>query len=127
MDLSTINWLELPPPDSGEKHLNCCQKILVSGCDLLGVSPEQAERMGSYFGGGMRCGGTCGPVNAALLILGQQYGDDPNCADYGKDFLLAFAEAFGSWMCADIADAQHVNCDAAIAFTQNYLQAHTQK
>lgn len=122
MDLKEIMWLDAPEPEPGEKHLNCCQQTLIACCDLLGVSPEQAERMGTYFGGGMRCGGTCGPVNAALLLLGQMFGDDPACADYGKEFLTAFAEANGSWLCSDIRDEEHIRCDKAIRFANDYIK-----
>ena len=126
MELSKIEWLEPPELEPGEeKHLNCCQQVLIAGCDILGVSPEQAERMGAYFGGGMRCGGTCGPVNATLMLLGQLYGDDPKCVDYGKDFLIAFAEANGSWLCSDIKDEEHVRCEAAIEFAKEYIKKLT--
>ena len=36
----------------------------------LGLSPEQAEKLGSNFGGGMKCGGTCGVITSGLLVLG---------------------------------------------------------
>ena len=121
MDLEKVEWLSPPALEPGEKHLNCCQQTLIAGCELLGVSPEEAERLGYYFGGGMRCGGTCGPVNAVLMILGHLYGDDPACADYGKDFLIAFAQANGSWLCSDIKDEEHIRCEAAIEFAKDYL------
>lgn len=122
MDLSKVEWLEAPAPEPGaEKHLNCFQRTLMVGSHILGITPEQAERMGTYFGGGMRCGGTCGPVNAALLLLGQLYGDDPAHRDCGKEFLIAFAQANGSWLCKDIRDEEHVRCDAAIKFACDYI------
>lgn len=122
MDLSKVEWLEAPVPEPGEEHINCFQKTLMEGCHILGISEEQAKRMGVYFGGGMRCGGTCGPVNATLLLLGQLYGDDPAHVDAGVDFLKAFAEANGSWLCSDIKDEDHVRCEAAIEFAKDYIK-----
>ena len=37
---------------------NCAQTILRVYAKELGLSPEQAEKLGSNFGGGMKCGGT---------------------------------------------------------------------
>lgn len=125
MDLSKVEWLDAPVPEPGEKHINCFQKTLIEGCHILGISPEQAERIGVYFGGGMRCGGTCGPVNATLLLLGQLYGDDPAHVDAGKDFLIAFAEANGSWLCSEIKDEEHTRCEAAIEFAKDYIKKLT--
>ena len=129
MDVSKIEWMEPPPAEPGApEHLNCFQQTLTAGADILGIGQEQAKNMGAYFGGGMRCGGTCGPVNAALLLLGQLYGTDPSHADEGKDFLLAFAEANGgSWLCEDIRDEEHIRCEAAIRFAQDYIAARKQQ
>ena len=35
---------------------NCAQTILRVYAKELGLSPEQAEKLGSNFGGGMKCG-----------------------------------------------------------------------
>lgn len=124
MDYREIKWMEAPPEQpGGEKHLNCFQRTLMANCDILGISQAQCEQMGAYFGGGMGCGGTCGPVNATLLLLGQLFGDDPTRKDAGKEFLVAFAKANGgSWLCSDIRDEDHVRCEAAIAFAAAYIE-----
>jgi hypothetical protein len=49
---------------------NCAQTILRVYAKELGLSPEQAEKLGSNFGGGMKCGGTCGVITSGLLVLG---------------------------------------------------------
>lgn len=51
-------------------HYNCCQSVLLPFCAQCGISEEQAIRLGSHFGGGMRHGGTCGAVTGALMVLG---------------------------------------------------------
>lgn len=121
MDWEKVEWLNPPELEPGEKHLNCCQQVLMANCDLLGVTEAEAEAMGAYFGGGMRCGGTCGPVNATLMILGKLYGEDPEKIDMGKEFLIEFAKANGSWLCCDIKDEEHVRCEAAIQFAKDYI------
>lgn len=123
MDLSKIEWLNPPETAPGEKHPNCCQKTLLGCCDAVGMTPEQAERLGAYFGGGMRCGGICGPAAAGLMLLGQLYGDDPAEVDRGKEFLIAFAGANGTWLCSELRDEEHVRCEAAIQFAIDYIRA----
>lgn len=121
-DLEKVEWLGTPDPKPGEpEHLNCFQRTLMPNCDLLGITEEEAKRIGRYFGGGMRAQGTCGPVNAVLLLLGAIYGDDQEAKDAGKDFLIAFARANGSWLCADIRDEEHIKCNAAIDFALQYI------
>lgn len=123
LDLDKVEWSAPPLPAPGEeRHYNCFQKVLMPNSGVLGISVEEAERMGSYFGGGMRCGGTCGPVNAALLLLGEIYGSEPGNYDRGRGYLESFAKANGSWLCSDIKDEERKNCNAAVEFTLNYIR-----
>lgn len=123
MDLSKIEWLDPPETAPGEKHLNCCQKTLLGCCGVLDMTPQEAEGLGAYFGGGMRCKETCGPAVAALMLLGRLYGDDPAEADRGKEFLTAFAQKNGTWLCGELRDEEHVRCEAAIQFAIDYVRA----
>lgn len=123
LDLSKVEWLDIPEPEpGGEPHVNCFQRTLLAFCGRMGLSEEKAMGMGSYFGGGMRCGGTCGPVNAGLLILGWRFGNDPAAANLGREYLEAFAEASGSWLCSDIRDEEHTRCDGAIDWAVRWLE-----
>jgi C_GCAxxG_C_C family probable redox protein len=126
MDVKKIEWLEPPALEPGEKHLNCCQKTLIACRDIIGISEEEAERLGTYFGGGMRYGGVCGPVSAVLMILGKLYGGDDGSVDFGKDFMIEFAKANNnSWLCEDIRDEEHTRCDAAIEYAIEYVKKLT--
>lgn len=49
-------------------HYNCCQAVLVTFADRLGLTPEQANALGAHFGSGMRHGSTCGAVSGALMV-----------------------------------------------------------
>ena len=50
-----------------EKGLNCGQSVLLAFADITGFSEEQSMALASGFGGGLRCGGVCGVVNAAAV------------------------------------------------------------
>ena len=123
MDVNKIEWLAPPELEPGEKHLNCCQRTLIACHEIMGISEEDAERLGTYFGGGMRHGGPCGPVSAVLMILGKLYGADD---DRGKDFMIEFAKAHkNSWLCGDIRDEEHTLCEGAIEYAIEYVKKLT--
>ena len=44
---------------------NCAQTILRVYAEEMGMSEDLAAVVGSNFGSGMRCGGTCGAITAA--------------------------------------------------------------
>ena len=122
LDVTKVEWMPIPEPEPGEEpHVNCFQRTLLAFRERMGLTEGETLRLGSYFGGGMRCGGTCGPVNAGLLVLGWRFGDDPAAAELGREYLEAFAAANGSWLCADIRDEEHSRCDGAIDWAVNWL------
>ena len=53
-----------------EKGLNCGQSVLLAFTDVTGLTEEQSMALASGFGAGLRCGGVCGVVNAAAVVLG---------------------------------------------------------
>ena len=57
-------------------HYNCCQSVLAPFAQEMGLTPEQAFRLGSHFGAGMRHGSTCGALAGALMVLGMTGGDE---------------------------------------------------
>ena len=82
---------------------NCAQSTLVPWADGLGYDPEELERLGAAFGGGMHRGDTCGTVTGALMALGLAYGDDPELAGQKvRAFQAAFTERFGSTYCREL-------------------------
>ena len=54
-----------------QTHYNCAQAVLVSFCDKIGLTEEQAYQTASHFGSGMRHGSTCGVLSGGLMALGQ--------------------------------------------------------
>ena len=53
-----------------EKGLNCGQSVLLAFTDVTGLTEEQSMALASGFGAGLRCGGVCGVVTAAAVVLG---------------------------------------------------------
>ena len=51
-------------------HYNCAQTVLCAFADTLGMTEEEAFKLGSHFGGGMKMGATCGVITSDLMILG---------------------------------------------------------
>ena len=43
---------------------------MIAYADDLGLTESQAECLGCNFGGGMKCGGTCGAITGGLMVLG---------------------------------------------------------
>ena len=104
--------------DRGEKAAelflqgyNCAQSVTVAFCDVIGLTPDQAARMASSFGGGMgRMREVCGAVSGMLLVAGMAYGyetpgdDASKLRHYALVQTLAgrFRERVGSIVCREI-------------------------
>ena len=56
---------------------NCAQTIMRVYADELAMNEEQAAAIGCNFGGGMKCGGTCGAITSGLMVLGAMGIDSP--------------------------------------------------
>ena len=56
---------------------NCAQTIMRAYADELGMTEQQAAAIGCNFGGGMKCGGTCGAITSALMVVGAKGIDSP--------------------------------------------------
>ena len=57
-------------------HLHCSQSVLAAFAEECGISKEQAFRLGSCFGSGMRKGNVCGACTGSLMVLGLLFGED---------------------------------------------------
>ena len=98
---------------------NCAQAIMRVYADELGINEDMAAAVGSNFGRGMKCGGTCGAITAGLMILGAKGIDSP---DMVGRFRRGMAEKHdGMTDCADLlrANAQKgginkIHCDNMI-------------
>lgn len=85
--------------DDTATHYNCCQAVLIPFAAECGLTEEQAFRLGSHFGAGMRCGSTCGALTGALMALGLMGKGE---TDTAKAALNRFREANGALDCATL-------------------------
>lgn len=115
--------------DCHASGLNCAQSVLAAFTDVTGFTEEQSIAMASGFGGGMRYGGVCGVVSAAILVLGmvspanRENGAEGKrrSGEITKEFQTRFTQRFGNLDCHDLkADptgegtemAKALNCEA---------------
>jgi C_GCAxxG_C_C family probable redox protein len=74
-----------------EDGYNCSQAIFSTYGKEFGISPDQAFKIASGFGGGMRIDGTCGAVTGAFMVLGLKFAKGK---DKPYDKIIKFAETF---------------------------------
>ena len=84
-------------------HFNCCQAVLVTFAEDIGLTEQQAFDLGANFGSGMRCGSVCGTLTGALMVLGMRGCD----GDRSAAFLRQFREKHGEINCAALLKASH--------------------
>ena len=91
---------------------NCAQAVAVAFCDLTGLTPEQAAKMASPFGGGFgRQREVCGAVSGMCMVYGMLYGYEVPNADIQLEVYAdvqamcgQFREKVGSIICREILD-----------------------
>lgn len=86
-----------------DKHFNCCQAVLVTYAQDIGLTEEQAYDLGANFGSGMRCGSVCGTLTGALMVLGMRGCDGEQSAS----LLRRFREEHGEINCAALLKKSH--------------------
>ena len=71
----------------------------------LGLSKEQALKIGACFGSGMRKAEVCGACTGALMVLGLKYGESKQKSDEVCDkFMDEFKKENGSYICRDLLE-----------------------
>lgn len=102
--------------DLFEKKFHCSQAVFAAFAEELGLTEEQALKIGACFGGGMRKGEVCGACTGALMALGLKYGQ-ANEADIESRlktnevtdrFMAEFKKENGSFICKEL-----LGCDLA--------------
>ncbi|MBQ1343860.1 MAG: C_GCAxxG_C_C family protein [Firmicutes bacterium] len=112
--------------------VNCCMQVFSAVAEDIGLSEEEACRIGAGFGGGMGLGSTCGCVTGALMALGYKYGNDgpgqkEKIAVYNEKkraFLQAFKEECGSTVCPELLDGLNpaVPADKAVIVERGLMK-----
>ena len=99
-----------------EQRYHCSQAVLVAFAEELGLTEEQALKLGGCFGGGMCKGEVCGACTGALMALGLKYGQSDiedmesrqKTNDVTVEFLDMFQKENGSYICREL-----LGCDLA--------------
>lgn len=89
---------------------NCCQAVLTTFCDELGLNKEAAMKIATGMGGGVRKGDVCGAVTGGAMVIGLKYGVDGQdqdekklkCHGLTESFQEKFTEIYKSIQCRDI-------------------------
>ena len=82
---------------------NCAQTIMRVYADELGIDENTAAALGSNFGGGMKCGSTCGAITAGLMVLGAKGIESPKVLN---EFRKRIADNHGGMTdCAELLSA----------------------
>ena len=81
---------------------SCSQAIFGTYAEEFEMSTEQAMKIASGFGGGMRMAGTCGAVSGAFMVLGLEYGDKEKTYEQVMEFTKRYKGRRGSVSCRDL-------------------------
>lgn len=92
------------------EKFHCSQAVLAAFAEELGITEEQALKLGACFGSGMRKGEVCGACAGALMVLGLKYGqcqkDDMDSRMRANEvtdyFLEEFKKENGSYICNEL-------------------------
>ncbi len=111
-----------------EQKFHCSQAVLTAFANDLGLSEEQALKLGGCFGGGMCKGEVCGACTGALMALGLKYGqsDISDIESRAKTneltvkFLDMFKEKNGSYICREL-----LSCDLSTPEGKQYALEHS--
>ena len=100
----------------------CSQAVLAAYAEEYGLTEEQALKLGTCLGAGMRKGEVCGACTGALMVLGLMHDDPKNRkAAYENTvrFLNGFRDANGSYLCNDL-----LGCDVRTPEGVQYARDH---
>ena len=98
-------------------HNNCCQSVVMTFAEDMGLTEEQAFAQGTHFAAGQRQGSVCGAMSGALMVLGAM-GYDENTAN---TLIRNFREKHGATDCAPLlkpskerGEVKKAPCDALV-------------
>lgn len=110
-----MKHVELAKKYFGQKY-HCSQAVLAAFAEEIGLTEEQALKLGGCFGGGMCKGEVCGACTGALMALGLKFGQSDildmksrkKANDVTVEFLDMFKQENGSYICKEL-----LGCDLA--------------
>lgn len=92
------------------KKFHCSQAVFAAFAEELGITEQQALKIGACFGSGMRKGEVCGACTGALMVLGLRYGqcNEEDITSRLKTnevtdrFMYEFKKENGSFVCREL-------------------------
>ena len=82
---------------------NCAQTVMRVYAKEMGLDEELAAAIGSNFGGGMKCGSTCGAITAGYMVLGAKGIESPAVLNEFRSRIAKKHDGFTD--CADLLRA----------------------
>ena len=92
------------------RNFHCSQAVFAAFSEELGITEEQALKIGACFGSGMRKGEVCGACVGALMVLGLKYGQAKEqdidsrfkTNEVTDKFFDEFKKENGSYLCKNL-------------------------
>jgi len=88
---------------------NCCESVLLTLAEYLGIKSELIPKIASGIGAGFSLNGlTCGSISGAVMAIGIKYGREANTenpqATWSKvdKFIEAFKQTWGATTCRQL-------------------------
>ncbi len=115
-----------------QNGFNCAQSVFATFSEDYGLDRELALKIADPLGGGIRCGGTCGAVTGAALVIGLVKGhasaEDTDakmrCSKEISEFTSRFKEYNGALACRDILGVD-ISEDEGRKYAQDHNLFHT--
>ncbi len=93
-----------------DKSFNCAQSVFAAFAEEVGIDKDEALKVASCFGGGMKSGEVCGAVTGALMAIGMKYGSSAENDVEGKrfvsdktvEFIKKFSDKNGTILCREL-------------------------
>lgn len=110
-----------------EQRYHCSQAVLAAFAEEMGLTEQQALKLGGCFGAGMCKGEVCGACTGALMALGMKFGQfeitDMESRTKTNEVTEAFLDSFrienGSYICKEL-----VKCDLSTESGRRYAIEH---
>ena len=115
-----------------KKGFNCCQSVLATFQDCIGLTEAQCMTLGGGFGMGAGTGELCGAITGGVMVLDLLTPADPSdvlgskkrSVGQAKELQKRFAERFENLRCADLLQKKFVPDDTTPAAKALGLTGH---
>lgn len=106
---ATKRFQERPPNFPEGRPYNCCESVLLTLAEYLGVESDLVPKIVTSIGAGFSLNGlTCGTISGAAIAIGLKYGRTGNVEnpqmDWNKtdEFIEAFRKKWGAVTCREL-------------------------